>query len=571
MKWSSTSQKKILKYLILKKIKYFKFDFFIVYLFSFFSSILNALSAISIIPLVYILTNENDQFKEIPFFVKIFEKINIESKTHVLLVIFCTLFIFTSFLKAFNDYFIGKLRKKIIQSYLKNCLNKFFNSDWHFFYQTKISKISSAIYKDLEIVSGSVMAGLTIFSNVSIILILFFVPFIISYKVTIVLLLSSVILFIPFFFIKTLFSNLGKKRSIESEMFSNFFNNSLNLIKIIIVNFKEDKTAKDISDKYNELQDFYVKDKFYNSLSHESINILMILFVFLIFFSGNYYNLFISEIVALIYSLLRIIPYLTNLLIMNNSLASAQPSFDNIESILSNTNDIGKNWGNLEFKLNKEIILKDVNYNYPDGKIVLRNINIKIKKNSMICFFGPSGSGKSTLIDIIAGLNYPKSGQILFDDCHINNFSRESFSKNIGYLDSNNELFPMSIRENFLWIRKNLSDREMTEALKFSGSISFVEKLKNKIDTNVGDKGSFLSAGQKQRLCISRALVKDPQLIILDEPTSHLDEISEKIIMENLTKIKKEKTIIFTSHNKKLLSFSDEAYEVNEGSINRLK
>ena len=72
MKWSSTSQKKILKYLILKKIKYFKFDFFIVYLFSFFSSILNALSAISIIPLVYILTNENDQFKEISFFVKIF-------------------------------------------------------------------------------------------------------------------------------------------------------------------------------------------------------------------------------------------------------------------------------------------------------------------------------------------------------------------------------------------------------------------------------------------------------------------------------------------------------------------
>ena len=122
--------------------------------------------------LIYILTDEGDnKLNQIPYFVKFFEKINISISTLSLVLLFCIFFILTGLLKSSTDFFISKLRKKIVTSYLKNSLNKFFNSDWHFFYHTKISKISSAIYKDLEIISGSVAAGLHIFSNVSIIII----------------------------------------------------------------------------------------------------------------------------------------------------------------------------------------------------------------------------------------------------------------------------------------------------------------------------------------------------------------------------------------------------------------
>lgn len=572
MKWNSQSNRKILKNLIFYNIKNYKLDFLIVYCSSLASSLFNAMSAISIIPLIYILTDEGDnKLNQIPYFVKFFEKINISISTLSLVLLFCIFFILTGLLKASTDFFIAKLRKKIVTSYLKNSLNKFFNSDWHFFYHTKISKISSAIYKDLEIISGSVAAGLHIFSNVSIIIILSIVPFLISYKVTILLILISLLLIIPFFFLKKLFSNLGQKRSIESETFSNFFNNSLNLIKIIIVNFKEIKTVSNISNKYNELQNFYVKDKFYNSLSHESLNILMILFVFLIFFSGNFFSLFISEIVALIYSLLRIIPYFSNLLIMNNSLVAAEPSFQNIEKILSNTNDINKNWGDKVFNLKNKIILDKIKYNYPNGKLVLNDISVNISKNKIICFFGPSGSGKSTLIDIIAGLNYPSDGHIYFDDVKINEINRESFTKNIGYLDSNSELFPMSIKENLIWANEDVKEEELNNALTFSRSNDFIKKMKNQIDTYVGDKGSFLSAGQKQRICLSRAIIKNPSILLLDEATSHLDELTEKKVMENLVQIKNNKTIIMTSHNKKLLMYFDEAYEFNGGKLLKIK
>tara|TARA_A100001015_G_scaffold310412_1_gene411756 strand:- start:7595 stop:9310 length:1716 start_codon:yes stop_codon:yes gene_type:complete len=571
MKWNNKLKKKIINSLVFSQIKNFKIDFIIVYFTSLASSVSNAISAVSIIPLVYILTEESNKIEKIPFFVKFFEKINIDIKTEILVIVFCIFFILTSLLKAFNDFFIARLRKKIVQKYLKNCLNQFFSSDWHFFYHTKISKISSAIYKDLEIISGAVAAGIHVFSNLTVVLVLILVPFLISYKVTVIIFLSSLILIIPFLLVKKVFSNLGQKRSIESETFSNFFNNSLNLIKIIIVNFKEIKTIKEILDKYKVLQELYVRDKFYNSLSHEVLNILMILFVFIIFFSGNYFNLFISEIVALVYSLLRIVPYLSNLLVMNNSLVAAQPSFNNISNILSNTSDIGKNWGDKDFEFEKEIILENINYNYPNGKPVLNNINLKIKKNTIVCFFGSSGSGKSTLIDIIAGLNYPSSGTIYFDDTKINNFSRESFSKNIGYVDSNNDLFPMSIRENLKWTKIEVSENDLKNALKFSNSINFIEEMKDKIDTYVGDKGSFLSAGQKQRICLSRAIIKNPDILVLDEATSHLDEVIEKKVMESLIKSKNNYTIIMTSHNKKLLSYFDEAYEFSVNGLIKIK
>jgi ATP-binding cassette subfamily C protein len=576
MTWSSPKKKdnikNILNNLIYLNIKNYKLNFFLVYFFSFTSSLFSALSIVSLIPLVYLLNNESTLgANEIPYFVTLFENLDINIKSGSLIFLFCFLFFFSGLLKIFSDYFIAKLRKKIVQNYFENCLKQFFNSDWHFFYQTKISKISSAIYKDLEIISGSVSAGLYLFANFSIIIILFIVPFLISTKVTLVIVISSLIFFFPLYNVKKIFSNIGKKRSVESENFSNFFNNSLNLVKIVIVNFKQIKIIKEISGKYNELQNFYVKDRFYNSLSHELLNIIIIIFVFFIFFAGKFFNLFISEIVALIFSLVRIAPYLSSLLIMNNSLASAQPSYHNIEKILKNTSNVDVNWGKKIFNFEREINLNNVNYKYPDGKVILDNINITIKKNTFICFLGPSGCGKSTLIDLLAGLNYPTSGQVFYDKNKINDFTRESFLKKIGYLDSNNDLFPISIKDNLKWVNEDVCNEKIFDAINFSISREFVDKLKDQENTNVGDKATFLSAGQRQRICLSRVIVKNPDILILDEPTSHLDEQTEKKIMENLSSIKKTKTIIMATHNKNLLKFFDEIYEFQKNKLQKIK
>ena len=214
------------------------------------------------------------------------------------------------------------------------------------------------------------------------------------------------------------------------------------------------------------------------------------------------------------------------------------------------------------------ICLENVDFAYTEesGK-VLEQVSCMFAHGKKYLLIGKSGEGKSTLIKLLLGLNKPQAGQLLFENTEIPEIDSHSLLKNVGTVMQENMFFNLSIRENLQLIAPEASEEDLISALKAACLYDFVDSLPQKIDTVIGERGVKLSGGQKQRLAIARLILHDPQIIILDEATSALDSIVESEILDNLSKIFGDITMIVISH-KPLVNFKkDETYLVENKHI----
>lgn len=214
--------------------------------------------------------------------------------------------------------------------------------------------------------------------------------------------------------------------------------------------------------------------------------------------------------------------------------------------------------GNIEFK--------NVCFEYESGEPILDNVSFKIESNMHVAFVGESGCGKSTIVALICKLYDPTSGVILFDDVNSRALTQE-FGKNISMINQYPYLFNLTIRENMQLVKKNVTDEEIFDALKFANAYDFVEKLSLGLDSYLGEGGTRLSGGQKQRICIARALLKNSKVLIFDEATSALDNISQQLVMDSVEKIKGDRTIITIAHRLSTIENCDRIYFIEKGRI----
>ena len=214
--------------------------------------------------------------------------------------------------------------------------------------------------------------------------------------------------------------------------------------------------------------------------------------------------------------------------------------------------------GNIEFK--------NVSFAYNKEEKVLDDVSFKIKANSHVAFVGESGCGKSTIVALICKLYDPDNGVILFDDTNSMALA-QTFGKNISMINQYPYVFNLSIRENMQLVKTDVTDDEIYKVLEFANADGFVRELPNGLDSFLGEGGTRLSGGQKQRICIARALLKDSKVIIFDEATSSLDNISQQYIMDSVEKIKNKKTIITIAHRLSTIENCDLIYFVDKGKI----
>jgi len=219
----------------------------------------------------------------------------------------------------------------------------------------------------------------------------------------------------------------------------------------------------------------------------------------------------------------------------------------------------------------RKIEFKNVTFKYPEAKSnTIKNISFEIEKNEKIGIVGESGVGKSTLIDLLMGLIDPTSGQIDIDKKNLKQI-KTSWQKLIGYVPQNIYLLDDTIKNNLLlFYDKNYDKKRVREILKASNLEKLISKLPGGLNTIIGERGDRLSSGQKQRLGIARALYKNSQLIILDEPTSSLDSKNEISIINEILKIQNI-TLIVITHNEKILNEFDKIISIKNGQIYEIK
>ena len=213
------------------------------------------------------------------------------------------------------------------------------------------------------------------------------------------------------------------------------------------------------------------------------------------------------------------------------------------------------------------IVLENISFSYADREDVLSNVNLKINKNSFVSFVGHSGSGKTTCADIILGLYSPISGSVLVDGCSLDEIDLNSYLDLVGYVQQDTVLLDGSVRDNLIWANPEANVDDMWESLRLVSIDSFIKSLPSGLDTLVGDRGVALSGGQKQRIALALALVRKPEILILDEVTSALDHESETVIRQSLKSLAHKLTIISVTHRPSMAEHSDMIYVFDKGLI----
>jgi len=243
-------------------------------------------------------------------------------------------------------------------------------------------------------------------------------------------------------------------------------------------------------------------------------------------------------------------------------------SFERIESVLNEPVDEKiikpQNLQNVAFEQN--IQFSNVNFGYED-KTVLHNINFQLNKGEALALVGQSGSGKSTIADLLMRFYIVEQGAILIDGVDINTINKQQLRSLFGLVTQQPILFNDTVFNNIAFGLKNVSEAVVMQAAKIANAHTFIENLPNGYQTIIGEGGNKLSGGEKQRLTIARAVVKNPPILILDEATSALDAESESLVQQALAKVMRNRTTLLIAHRLATVQRADKILVLQNGHI----
>jgi len=214
------------------------------------------------------------------------------------------------------------------------------------------------------------------------------------------------------------------------------------------------------------------------------------------------------------------------------------------------------------------VAFNDVTYSYPEGnRPALSELSFTAHPGQMIALVGPSGSGKSTLINLIIGFLRPQVGSIEIDGQNMSHFDLRTYRKFISVVPQESVLFEGTVRENITYGLGSVSDERVTDSLKAANALEFVNELPDGVETLVGERGARISGGQKQRLAIARALIRNPRILILDEATSALDSQSERAIQQALDALMENRTTFVVAHRLSTVQKADLILVLEKGRL----
>ncbi len=378
-----------------------------------------------------------------------------------------------------------------------------------------------------------------------------------------------VIIFGSFRFTKTIASRYTRIRNAIETLNANLSNSISGILTVKSFNREEKEFARIISSSTE------VKSANYHAIRLSAAFIPIIRIAILFGFTATLliggFMALDGEINVAMYSVLlfitqRLLWPLTELGDTFDLYQRAMASFKRINALKNTTPEI-KDGSVKSNGIDKSINFQNVNFSYVENFPVLNDISLNIKKGSTTAIVGSTGSGKSTLIKLLLRLYDVDSGHILFDDIDIKDLEIHTLRKNIGLVSQDIFLFEGTVFENIAYGNLEASEKEIWEAAKLSESDEFINLLPNKKDTVVGERGQKLSGGQRQRISIARAILKNPEILILDEATSAVDNETEAAIQRSLDTLKEGRTVVAIAHRLSTIRNADIIYVLEKGRI----
>ena len=491
-----------------------------------------------------------------------------------LFIFFLLRYIFLNYLALKIYSFIGNANQFISEKLLKIYLSK--NYKWHTGFNK--SEFLQILTQDVGNFCGNALFGLLfisselfLFGGVIVFLLIF------EARVFLILLLVSSIFFpVLYFFTKKYSFNLGKKHRDNQQILLKFINESLSGIKELILYKWRDKVNFNFSKKQKILVKSSALFSSLQDISRHTLEFFAILMFLIFIYYLNVNKDAEANILTIgIFSaaLFRLMPIMNRISTYAQRLKFGMSSADKIEEFYN----YDKHEGTKDLEDTNDLIfenslnLENVSYRYNQNKeLILDDINLKINKNEIIGIIGESGVGKTTLINILMGLLKPTKGDVLVDKINIHK-NKMSIGKNIGFVPQNFFSIDSNIVNNIVFFEEKISFNKLKFALKNSLLIKPILNKKISLKSNLGNNSLKVSGGQLQRISIARALYRMPKILILDEPTSSLDEKNQQLFEKILISLKNKMSIIVITHNLKFSSKFDKIFKIENKKLNQVK
>ncbi len=298
------------------------------------------------------------------------------------------------------------------------------------------------------------------------------------------------------------------------------------------------------------------------------IFICVLLFASAVMYEGDSHA-WVGNILIFLFLIFRLLGPVTQIDNARTRISNLMPAFERMERFQLSAREMEQpNGARTIQRLHQGVVFDNVSFAYKaEGSLVLDRVSTTIPRGRMTAIVGPSGAGKSTLINLITRLYDPQSGRILVDGVDLNDLDVRSWRKRLAVVSQDIFIFNDTVANNIRFGFDEVPMDRVREAVKLASAESFVNALPEGYDTLLGDRGMRLSGGQQQRIAIARAILADPDLLIMDEATSHLDTFAERAIQQALDQLSQDRTLLVIAHRLSTIRRADNVIVLSEGRI----
>ncbi|MDF2586714.1 MAG: bacteriocin-processing peptidase [Anaerocolumna sp.] len=492
---------------------------------------------------------------------------------HILSIGVILLNLFKIVLSAFRSHLLLYLSQKLDIALLLGYYNHVLKLPMNFFGTRKIGEIISRFQDASKVRDAISGATLTIMIDTIMVVVggvILYSQNAYMFGITLVIVFLYFIIVISF---NKSYNQLNKEQMEQNAQLTSYMVESLNGIQTVKAYNAERKVNLETEKKFIRLLRSIFKLSLVNNLQGSLVRFVELTGGIVILWVGAYNvlkgNLTIGQLITYNSLLAYFLDPVKNLINLQPHMQTAIVAADRLGEIF----DLETEKTTYEEKklspttLHGDINFKHINFRYGTRRLILENINLHIKQGEKIALVGESGSGKTTLSKLLLNLYTPESGDILINDINIKDIKLDILREKIAYIPQETFLFSGSIMDNLMLGLDHVSTEDVIDACKKAQAHEFINELPLRYETRLDENGSNLSGGQRQRLAIARALLKKPDILILDEATSNLDSITERAIENTIDEYSKGVTTIIIAHRLSTIRRCDMIYVLEKGNI----
>jgi len=523
---------------------------------------------------------EKDRFEkiqdEIGVSLKEFSERNSKSMIlKLLLVLAVILFFIRSLSMYFQQIIFKQIEEKVIMFIRNDFYEALLKKPIEFFHSHKLGEVISRAVNDVNMIRGMTLNSATnLIRNLLFIAVYVFMMVAVSVRMS----LMTLFVVIPISVAVSLISSALRRRSRKVQQ---KFADITSILQETIMNIRI--VFSFAMGNYERARFLKENKKFYKKSVHmmragqlvtpftEFMSIMITLVI--IWYGGllvlnptnamtaGKFSLFLVALLASLHPIKEIARVYSEI---NKGLASAERVFEVIDEPV-NLKD--KDDAKSITTLTDSIVFDDVSFKYPTSDIVLKDIDLSIKKGEAIAFVGPSGGGKSTMMDLLLRFYDPTKGAIIIDNIDMRDYKINNIRNLMGTVTQEVILFDDSVAHNISYGRLDASKEDVIQAAKAANAHDFIVEMEHGYETIIGERGVKLSGGQKQRIAIARAILKNPQILIFDEATSSLDGESEYLVQEAIYRLMKDRTTLIIAHRLSTIRNCGKIVVIDRGTI----